>query len=333
MRLRASHADARQPSDGPSTRRRRREGRGWGPFTGGQLTTIVCVAIVAAVVGYPMFASAVGSGGNTIHGCANKTSGALRRLNTGQKCSTTTETAVNWSIKRQMRYGRALASDPAGLAEVKSRVGDTKLKWMLRQRNLTIFPNLQIIDISSAQLRTWRPLSADRMFMSFSSRMVERAKMFRMSSSTISTFFPASGRPDWTFDTLSASQALHKQFGVITMTGFGFSDDQPCLVAAGGLLIYLQETLKSSLIHLRRLKPFLAEQFLALDEVTRRSLELTRTLRDGSHREGLQRTTYAGAAEGVANRHEAALAHHARGQASPLLILSPGLLRGNEARG
>jgi benzoate/toluate 1,2-dioxygenase alpha subunit/2,4,5-trichlorophenoxyacetic acid oxygenase 1 len=33
---------------------------------------------------------------------------------------------------------------------------------MLRQRNLTIFPNLQIIDISSAQLRTWRPLAADK---------------------------------------------------------------------------------------------------------------------------------------------------------------------------
>ncbi len=30
------------------------------------------------------------------------------------------------------------------------------------QRNLTIFPNLQIIDISSAQLRTWRPLSPDK---------------------------------------------------------------------------------------------------------------------------------------------------------------------------
>lgn len=70
--------------------------------------------------------------------------------------------AVNWSVKRQVRYGRALAADPAGLAEVKSRVGDVRLKWMLRQRNLTIFPNLQIIDISSAQLRTWRPLSVDK---------------------------------------------------------------------------------------------------------------------------------------------------------------------------
>lgn len=70
--------------------------------------------------------------------------------------------AVNWSVKKQVRYGRALAADPAGLAEVRVRIGDVRLKWMLRQRNLTIFPNLQIIDISSAQLRTWRPLSADK---------------------------------------------------------------------------------------------------------------------------------------------------------------------------
>ncbi|HEX3871166.1 MAG TPA: DNA mismatch repair protein MutS, partial [Pirellulales bacterium] len=92
-------------------------------------------------------------------------------------------------------------------------------------------------------------------------------------------------RPDWTFDPLSAHQALHKQFNVMTLAGFGFADDQPCLVAAGALIVYLQETLKASLIHVRRLKPFRSEQFLTLDEVTRRSLELTRTLRDGG-REG-----------------------------------------------
>lgn len=89
-------------------------------------------------------------------------------------------------------------------------------------------------------------------------------------------------RPDWTFDPPATKEALHKQFGVVTLTGFGFADDQPCLVAAGALLLYLQETLKASLVHLRRLRPFRAEQFLTLDEVTRRSLELTRTLRDGN---------------------------------------------------
>jgi phenylpropionate dioxygenase-like ring-hydroxylating dioxygenase large terminal subunit len=70
--------------------------------------------------------------------------------------------AVNWSIKRTQLYGRPLGMDPARLDAVRQRVGSTRAKWMLRQRNLTIFPNLQVIDILSAQVRTWRPLAPDK---------------------------------------------------------------------------------------------------------------------------------------------------------------------------
>ena len=69
--------------------------------------------------------------------------------------------AVNWSIKRALLYGRPLGS-PDLLAAATTRVGPQRAKWMLRQRNLTIFPNLQVIDILSAQLRTWRPLAANK---------------------------------------------------------------------------------------------------------------------------------------------------------------------------
>jgi DNA mismatch repair protein MutS len=92
-------------------------------------------------------------------------------------------------------------------------------------------------------------------------------------------------RPDWTFDPESARSALFKHFKISTLAGFGFEDEQPCLTAAGALLVYLHETLKSSLSHLRRLRPYSEEKYLFLDEVTRRSLELTRTLRDND-REG-----------------------------------------------
>jgi DNA mismatch repair protein MutS len=92
-------------------------------------------------------------------------------------------------------------------------------------------------------------------------------------------------RPDWNFDPLTARAALFHHFRVGTLGGFGFDDQQPCLVAAGAMILYLQETLKASLAHLHRLRPFRQDRVLLLDEVTRRSLELTRTLRDGS-REG-----------------------------------------------
>jgi DNA mismatch repair protein MutS len=89
-------------------------------------------------------------------------------------------------------------------------------------------------------------------------------------------------RPDWNFEPQTARSALFQHFGVATLAGFGFEDHQPCLTAAGALVLYLQETLKASLAHLTRLRPYSEQRFLYLDEVTRRSLELTRTLRDGA---------------------------------------------------
>jgi DNA mismatch repair protein MutS len=94
-------------------------------------------------------------------------------------------------------------------------------------------------------------------------------------------------RPDWTFDPASTQTALRKQFGVLTMAGFGFEDQQPCLVAAGALLLYVQEMLKAEMSHIRRLQAYSESRLLQLDEVTRRSLELTRTLRDGSRQGSL----------------------------------------------
>ncbi|HWY86231.1 MAG TPA: DNA mismatch repair protein MutS, partial [Gemmataceae bacterium] len=94
-------------------------------------------------------------------------------------------------------------------------------------------------------------------------------------------------RPDWTFDRDSTHAALHKHFGVLTLGGFGFEDQQPCLIAAGALLLYAQEMLKTGLGHIRRLQPYFGSQVLQLDEVTRRSLELTRTLREGGRQGSL----------------------------------------------
>jgi DNA mismatch repair protein MutS len=93
--------------------------------------------------------------------------------------------------------------------------------------------------------------------------------------------WPCSLRPDWTFDPRTAKKALCEHFGVLTMSGFGFDDHQLSLVAAGALVQYLNETLKAKLGHLHRLRPYHHERYLRLDDVTRRSLELTQTLRDG----------------------------------------------------
>jgi DNA mismatch repair protein MutS len=89
-------------------------------------------------------------------------------------------------------------------------------------------------------------------------------------------------RPDWTFDDTTARDALKSQLRVHTLAGFGFDDTQLGLIAAGAILLYLKETLKTGCPHVQRIQPYRPEHVLQLDEVTRRSLELTRTLRDNS---------------------------------------------------
>ncbi len=92
-------------------------------------------------------------------------------------------------------------------------------------------------------------------------------------------------RPSWDFQPDQARSALFAQFGTTTLGGFGIQDDAVEVAAAGALIAYLRETQKSALGHITRLVPHRRGQSMALDEMTRRSLELTRTLRD-SHREG-----------------------------------------------
>jgi DNA mismatch repair protein MutS len=90
-------------------------------------------------------------------------------------------------------------------------------------------------------------------------------------------------RPAWAFSHQSAEKSLSKHFGTSGLDGFGFVDtDASAIRAAGAVLDYLSETQKASLEHIDRLVPYRSGTSLEIDEATRRSLELTRTTRDGS---------------------------------------------------
>lgn len=88
-------------------------------------------------------------------------------------------------------------------------------------------------------------------------------------------------RAPWCFSPSHCRRVLLEHFGTQTLEGFGWTDDAtPAITAAGALLEYAQETQKSALQHIARLEPFVRGSNLLIDEATRRSLELTRTLRD-----------------------------------------------------
>ena len=90
-----------------------------------------------------------------------------------------------------------------------------------------------------------------------------------------------SPRADWVFNRETAERTLLEHFGVRTLEGFGCADLGPALSAAGAVLSYLHETQRTSLAHLRRLRPVRAGDRVVLDRATRLSLELARTMRDG----------------------------------------------------
>jgi DNA mismatch repair protein MutS len=93
-----------------------------------------------------------------------------------------------------------------------------------------------------------------------------------------------SRRPAWAFSHQTARETLAKHFGTASLEGFGFNDGQidvQAIRAAGAILDYLNETQKSSLEHIDRLTPYRTSGTLEIDESSRRSLEITRTLREG----------------------------------------------------
>jgi DNA mismatch repair protein MutS len=95
-------------------------------------------------------------------------------------------------------------------------------------------------------------------------------------------------RPAWAFASATAREGLAKHFGTATLEGFGFSEsdeDGQAIRAAGAILDYLNETQKTSPAHIDRLVPYRVTNALEIDQASRRSLEITRTIREG-RREG-----------------------------------------------
>jgi DNA mismatch repair protein MutS len=93
-------------------------------------------------------------------------------------------------------------------------------------------------------------------------------------------------RPAWAFSVDTARTTLLDHFRTANLEGFGFLDaDAPAVRAAGAVLGYLVETQKASLAHIDRLMRYSAGDTLEIDAATRRSLEITATLRD-ARREG-----------------------------------------------
>jgi len=77
-------------------------------------------------------------------------------------------------------------------------------------------------------------------------------------------------------------EVLTKHFGTTSLRGFGCEEMPAAIAAAAGAIHYLQKMQKSAVEQVRALRTYSPSQFMVLDTPTRRNLELTASLRDGS---------------------------------------------------
>lgn len=102
---------------------------------------------------------------------------------------------------------------------------------------------------------------------------------------------------DEAFNQDIAKETLSEHFQVVSLEGIGCQDKPLAATAAGAVLNYLQETQKNQLNYINHLSVYSMSDYMILDAVTLRNLELIRNIRDGSRQgtlvEVLDKTTTA----------------------------------------
>ncbi len=93
--------------------------------------------------------------------------------------------------------------------------------------------------------------------------------------------------PDWAYEPEFAKECVLRHFKVKSLDALGAFGLTAAVSAAGGLLEYLKETQKISLAQINTLTVSQNKAYMFLDMSTRRNLELTQTIREGSEKGSL----------------------------------------------
>jgi len=83
---------------------------------------------------------------------------------------------------------------------------------------------------------------------------------------------------DWLFDHETCRDALCRQFGVLSLDGFGCRERDAAVSAAGAVLNYAQNNLRCNASHLTALQMYHTDSFMVLDRISQRNLELVEPL-------------------------------------------------------
>jgi len=86
--------------------------------------------------------------------------------------------------------------------------------------------------------------------------------------------------PDWHFEAGRGRQMLEAALAVASLRAFELADKPLALAACAGLLAYAQQTQGGRTVQITTLRVETASDYLRLDPITRRNLELTEAMRD-----------------------------------------------------
>jgi DNA mismatch repair protein MutS len=86
----------------------------------------------------------------------------------------------------------------------------------------------------------------------------------------------------WQFQVSEATSILKKHFGVNSLEAYGAHNKNLGATAAGAAIAYVQSLYNAPLKHISGLRYYSLSQYMQLDEISRRNLELTRSIRYGS---------------------------------------------------
>jgi DNA mismatch repair protein MutS len=104
--------------------------------------------------------------------------------------------------------------------------------------------------------------------------IVNRAQRDRIEDVRLSTTPTVTRLEEWIFDRDFAEDRLREQFGTKSLKGFGIENLGLGVVAAGAVMHYLQETQKTRLGHIARIRRYNPGEYIALDPSTKRNLEI-----------------------------------------------------------
>jgi len=90
---------------------------------------------------------------------------------------------------------------------------------------------------------------------------------------------------EWIFNYDYCNELLLSQFKTKSLKGFGIEDLKLGIIAAGGILNYIQETQKGNLAHINKISYYDTSDYIVLDNSTKRNLEIISSMNEGN-REG-----------------------------------------------